>query len=321
MYCIWNGNNSIKNYNKYEKKMENASLELKKTAVTTDTLTSFKSLDELEAFGNRIATSGFTPLKEGKDVVAAILYGRELGLPEMTSVNNIYPINGKGTLSVHLLNALLQKNGIVVEVIKNYEPCMNFAFKGEDGKAAIYKGGVLGKRLQDGSIPEGYAPLILREGFADETPKDFEVKGTSITNYKTVLRFTRMLKQLNGTYKETIIESSFSLAEAQVAELYPQKNNWKNYPKQMTLNRALAFGARLIAADITMGMYETSELADAVNLPYTVIQNGEKVQILDPVAKVKVEQPIQYTEAEEVKEEGTSTETVKIETNPSQKNN
>jgi len=301
--------------------MENASLKIKEQAVTTDSLTSFKNLDELEAFGDRIAKSGFTPLKEGKDVVAAILYGRELGLPEMTSVNNIYPINGKGTLSVHLLNALLQKNGIVVEVLKNYEPCMPFAFKGEDGKAAIYKNGVLGKRNSDNSIPEGFAPLILREGFADETPKDYEVKGTSITNYKTVLKFTRMLKQLNGTYKETIIESSFSLAEAKVAELYPKKDNWKNYPKQMTLNRALAFGARLIAADITMGMYETSELADATGVYYTVVQNGEKVEITKPVENiVKKESTVQYTEAEEVKEEGTNSETVKIE-NPSQTTN
>jgi hypothetical protein len=130
-----------------------------------------------------------------------------------------------------------------------------------------------------------------------------------------------MLKQLNGTYKETIIESSFSLAEAKVAELYPKKDNWKNYPKQMTLNRALAFGARLIAADITMGMYETSELADATGVYYTVVQNGEKVEITKPVENiVKKESTVQYTEAEEVKEEGTNSETVKIE-NPSQTTN
>lgn len=291
--------------------MENASLKIKEGVVTTDTLTNFKNLDELEAFGNRVAASGFTPLTEGKAVVAAILYGRELGLPEMTSVNNIYPINGKGTLSVHLLNALLQKNGIVVEVIRNYEPCMNFAFKGEDGKAAIYKSGILTKRNPDGSIPEGCSPLILREGFADETPKDHEVKGTSITNYRTILRFTRMLKQMNGTYKESVIESSFSLLEAQQAELFPQKSNWKNYTKQMTLNRALAFGARLIAADITMGMYETSELADTVDIPYKMVQNGDKVEIIQTKEQVKESKEVQYTEAEEVKEEGTSAETDK----------
>lgn len=258
----------------------------------TDTLTAFANLDELQTFGERIAKSGLTPLKEGKDIVAAVLYGREIGLSPMVSVNNIYPINGKGTLSVHIINALLQRSGVVVEVIRNYEPCVPIALKGEDGKAIIFD--TNGKEIQrdeKGQIPKDDKgnplgkPFILREGFVDETLKDHEVRSNQIINYKTVLRFTRQLKQPFGPPRDQIIESSYSIAEARQAGL-ADKDNWKNYAKQMTLNRALAFGGRLIAADILMGMYETSELADATNTPYKVVDadNG-KIEIQIPIKK------------------------------------
>lgn len=263
---------------KKETKME-LSKNTKELAATNDTLTAFRSLDEIQTFGDRIAKSGLTPLKEGKDIVAAILFGRELGLQPMVSVNNIYPINGKGTLSVHIINALLQKNGVVVEKIRDYEPCMPFALKGENGKAALFNiNGAEVERNSDGSIPLGASPLVLREGFADERPKDHEVRGTKIVNYKTVLRFTRNLKQPDGSYREQIIESSYSTIEAAQAGL-SSKDNWMKYPRQMVLNRALAFGGRLIGSDILLGMLETSEMADANNLPYKLVDN-EHVKIL-----------------------------------------
>ena len=253
-------------------------------AVSNDTLLAFKNLEEIQAFGDKIAKSGLTPLKEGKDVMAAILFGRELGLQPMVSVNNIYPINGKGTLSVHIINALLQKNGIVVEVIRNYEPCVPFALKAEEGgKAALFdSNGKEVARNADGTAPAGSSPIVLREGFVDEVPKDHEVRGTKITNYKTVLKFTRQLKQPYGPPKDQIIESSYSISEAAQAGL-TGKDNWKNYPKAMTLNRALAFGGRLIGSDIMMGMSETTELADAYNIPYKVVdaENG-KVEFTQP---------------------------------------
>lgn len=259
-------------------------METKKTtelAATNDTITSFKNLDEIQAFGDRIAKSEISPLKEGKDVVAAVLLGRELGLPPMVSINNIYPINGKGTLSVHIINALLQRNGVVVEIVRNFEPCVNFALKADGSdKAVLFDGsGNLIAREKDGSVPkdaEGNLlgmPMILREGFVDEHPKENEVKSTRITNTRTIVRFTRQILQKNGSYVPMIIESSYSLAEAQMADLYgnPKKENWNKYPKQMLLNRALAFGGRLIGADILLGMYETSEMADANHIPYKVV--------------------------------------------------
>lgn len=289
----------------------------KELATTTDTVLDFKSIEEIQAWGDKIAKSQLTPLKEGKDVVVAVLFGRELGMPPMVSVNNIYPINGKGTLSVHMINALLQKHGVVIENIRQYEPCIMFALKGEDGKAAIFDAkGNVAKRDDKGNIPEGCSPMILREGFADETPKEHEVRGTKIVNYKTIIRLTRKLKQPDGTFKEMSVDSSYSLAEATSADFYPKKDNWKNFPKQMCHARALAFGGRMIAADLTLGMYETSEIADTVKgMQYDMKEDGH-IEILNNDVKEPINTSSIQT-VEEVKEESLAT-VIEIK-NPSKK--
>lgn len=258
----------------------------KELVTTTNQIETLKSYDDILAWGEKIVKSQLTPLKEAKDVVVAVLFGRELGMSPMISVNNIYPINGKATLSVHLINGLLIKHGVVIENIRQYEPCIAFAMKGEDDKAVLQdENGKVIKRNGEGNIPDGVKayPVILREGFADEPAGEFEIRGNKITNYKTVIKLTRTLRQPDGSYRETSVISSYSINEASIAEL-TGKDNWKKYPKQMCHARALAFGARMIADDLMNGMYETSELADASNINYNMTEEG-KVTIIKEEAK------------------------------------
>ncbi len=246
--------------------MEDKQIEKKSsTAVTTFGGVQVGSLKEAEAWGEEMIKRGFTSLKSGGAVVAAVMMGRELGLDDMMSITNIYPINGRATLGIHLINSLLLKAGIVTEIIRDFEPCVAFAMKGEDGK--VYKG-------EDGQS----SPIVLRIGFADEIPKEHEVKGKTIVDFKTVVKMTRNVKQADGTYKPMTVIASFSQSEAIQAKL-AEKDNWRNYMKQMCLNRACSFAGRLIGADILLGMYETSEMLDTTNIPYT-IQDG-KVTIID----------------------------------------
>lgn len=231
------------------------------TAVTNLGGLQFKSFSEMKAWGDEIAQSGLTPLKSGAQVVAAVMMGKELGLEPMISVNNIIPINGKATLSIHLINSLLLKAGIVTEILRDYEPCVAFALKGEDGKA--YK--------------EGGVPVVLRVDFADMEAKDNEVKGKGIVDYKTIVRMTRVLKQPDGTFKPMSITASFSYSNALAADLAgnSKKENWVKYISRMCLHRATAFAGRMIGADITLGMYETSEMLDTTTIPYTMDQEGK----------------------------------------------
>lgn len=254
---------------------ENLTKESSNTAVATLGGFQFKSFNELKSWGAEIVKSGLTPLKTGEAVVAAVMMGKELGLEPMISVNNIIPINGKATLGIHLINSLLLKAGIVTEIVRNYEPCVGFAMKGDDGKAML----------------DGGKPVILRIGFADEEAKDHEVKGKNIVDYKTIVKMTRILKQEDGKFAPMSVTASFSYQESLTADL-AKKDNWSKYPKQMCLQRATAFAGRLIGADILLGMYETSELCDAHNIPYVVQEEG-KVTIIEPVKESKSDDTVQ----------------------------
>lgn len=236
-------------------------------AVTTIGDLQFKSFSEMKSWGEEVVKSGMTPLKTGGAVVAAVMMGKELGLEPMVSVNNIIPINGKATLGIHLINSLLLRAGILTEVVRDYEPCVAFGMKGDDGKAYIDNG----------------KPVILRIGFADEEPKSHEVKGKTIVDYRTTVKMTRSLKQVDGTYKTMIVTESFSYNDAIAADLV-NKDNWKKYMKKMCMQRATAFAGRMIASDILLGMYETSEMADASHVPYVMTEEG-KITIIETDVK------------------------------------
>lgn len=278
--------------------MEQKTNETSKTAVTKLGGLEFKSFSEMKAWGDEIVKSGLTPLKSGGAVVAAVMMGKELGLEPMISVNNIIPINGKATLGIHLINALLLQAGVVTEVIRDYEPCVAFAMKGDDGKS--YKG-------EKGD----QAPTVLRVGFADEEARTHEVKGKGIVDYTTVVKMTRSIKQADGTYKAMSVTSSFSYNDSVKAGLH-EKDNWAKYMKQMCLHRATAFAGRLIAADITLGMYEVSEMLDAQQIPYVIDSEGKVDIINNDVEKPKsnevFEEAVVVAEVEDNSNNNTTTE-------------
>lgn len=282
-----------------------------KTVATIKDLVTFKTLDELRAYGDEMAKTKFTPLKTGAEIVAAVLTGQELGLKPMFSANNIYPIEGKATLGIHAINKLLLEAGIFAEVIREYEPCVNFVMKGSDDLAVLVDSNNKEvTRGADKKAPDGSGPVIIREGFADEEPKSSEIKGKLIVNYKTVIKFTRKLKQADGTFKEVIAFGSYSYKEASSVIInasgkrLTEKSNWINFPSQMCYARALAFGARRIGDDILGGLPETGEYADVKNIEYTIKEEGTvsiiKNEEEKPVNSSNVEEA---TEVNEVKEE------------------
>lgn len=279
-----------------------------KVAVTAKSMIAFANLQDMKTFGDEIVRTGLTPLKTGGAVVAAILFGQELGLTPMVSVNNIYPIGGKATLGVHLINSLLTKAGITMEIIRDYDPCVDFVMKAEDGKAVCLDKdtGAEMKRGEDGKSPKGSVPVFLRQGFADEPAKDHEVKGKRVTNFKTVLKFTRLVRRLDGGFVETSVVSSFSFQEANVAGLLSNPA-WQKYPKTMTMNRAISIGGRLIADDILMGFPETTEYADVHKMNYTV-EDG-KFTILDNSKKDETLNTSELEPATEISEENADTST------------
>lgn len=224
----------------------------------------FNNLDELRKFGEEIIKSGLVPQKNGGEAIATILYGQELGLDAMVSLNNIVSINGRCTLGIHLISALLQKAGVVVELVKDYEPCAAFVLKGEDGNPKL------------SNPADSKSVTLLRVDYFDAELKDYECRSKSVVDYKTTVKMTRNLKQPDGKYEKSTITRSFSRNDAIIAGLIDENkplSAWNKYSKVQCYNRAVAICGRAIAADILLGTYETSEVADVAGISYTVEEN------------------------------------------------
>lgn len=228
---------------------------------------SAKSLDDLNVgqlrdYAKVLVESELVPLKRPEDVIVAVLTGRSMGLTATASLNNIYPINGRGTLGVHLIKALLLTGGVKYETIHDYVPMYGFAMKDGEGKV-------------DTTVP----PLIdfFRE------PKEYEARSKSIKDYGSLIKFTRKLRLSDGSWTEMTEYGKFTWGEAKLAGLTDKKGDmWKKYPRQMVTSRAFTYGARLIAPDLLMGLYETSEMLDVKDIQYTIEEDD-----VTPVSDIK----------------------------------
>jgi len=89
---------------------------------------SLNTIQEITEFATLVfRTPGFFPpsFRSAESVVATIIQGKELGLPAMVSLQNIYFISGKPCLGLWAIAGLLRNKGIVSKVIKDAEPVLN----------------------------------------------------------------------------------------------------------------------------------------------------------------------------------------------------
>jgi len=78
------------------------------------------TLEKMRYFAREVIKSGVSSFKKEADVIVVLIRGSELGLPYGVSVNNIFAINGKTGVSVHLQKALLQKAGVYFELVEDF---------------------------------------------------------------------------------------------------------------------------------------------------------------------------------------------------------
>ncbi len=194
----------------------------------------FGNLNEALIFCKQIAQSSLSPLKSAEDVLSAMLTGKELGFGPMASIANIYPIKGKASAGIHVITALLLRAGVTTTILEDYTPL--YQYKDESN---VYQHDEAQKRDDFKSLSRSPAPV----------------------DYRTTVCLERQIKQPDGTYKTMKISSSFSMKDAEAAE-FTTKDNWQHHPKAMLRARAISIGGRIIADDVLLGLYETSELTD-----------------------------------------------------------
>jgi len=122
------------------------------------------------------------------------------------------------------------------------------------------------------------AARLRERGFKYRILKDYAneqigtKEGKPVYTRVTTLIFTEYFKVGNNIEKlET--EFSFNWREATLEGL-TIKDNWVRMPRQMLLNRTLVRGARFVCPESTLGLYETSELADTFDVNYTLDEEG-----------------------------------------------
>lgn len=234
-----------------------------------DVFLAVRALDSMNILASTLVKSGLCPFKKPEDVILAIITGKQFNLPYMASVNNIYVVNGKPTLSAHLHRALLLREGVHYEKVYDFEPMYQFFKTDKDG--AFVK--VPHPTDQNKTIAVPVAVGTRHDNILNAAFFGNEVD--RITRYK----FTRKLKQKDGSYKELVIISEFKMSDAAKADLL-KKDNWNNYPARMCDARAFTSGAREIGSDITLGILSLSEMADTTTIQYSISPTLEETVIV-----------------------------------------
>jgi len=88
-------------------------------AVQVNSLSSFSNMEEMLSFSKVLVDSKLVPFQEPEQVATIVLQGKELGLNPVTSIFNIYYIEGKPSLSVHVIAGLLRRDGISFKTIED----------------------------------------------------------------------------------------------------------------------------------------------------------------------------------------------------------
>ncbi len=241
-------------------------VKLSQTELETLDYTDFSTPARMYALGKTLAKSSMVPLNSADDVVVALMTGKELGLPFITSVSQIYPINGRPTLGVHLQKALCLTNGVIFEKIEDAVDIFTFAKADDSGKAVLVE-----SVNSKGEVIK--VPVILSEGtLQEQPPKSVKMKVDNRTTYL----FTREIKMPSGKYKEVTAKGSFSLREAREAGLF-DKDVWQKYWRRMLDARAFTNGTGEIADDIINGLKAPNE----VDSNFYINDEGKEVPYIE----------------------------------------
>ena len=200
----------------------------------------FKNVNEMMDFAAVMIKSKLVPvsLKQPEQVVAIVTQGKELGFGPATALNNLHNVEGRVTLSVHAISALVRSKGIKYKLIED----------------AFYV-------RADGTAD----PVKIME--MDETTKQMVPK-YKYTDMRTTIRFYE-------PFGNSLLENDFSFYWSEAASQgLTDKSNWKKMPKIMLRTRCLALGARFAAPEALMGHYETTEWADVKGIDVDVTDDG-----------------------------------------------
>lgn len=105
-------------------------------------------------------------------------------------------------------------------------------------------------------VIEDFSPVVNKEG--------------KITNHKTTVEITRKYDKLGVTKVHTFSKTWNELILTGLTE----RDNYQKRPKTMLRIRTITDALRLYAASYFLGLYETTEMADVVDMDYVTDEEG-----------------------------------------------
>jgi hypothetical protein len=187
-----------------------------------------ESWDERTIIAEKMLEGNMIPstFSSPESVISVIEMGTELGMGPWASLNNIITIQGKVTLTLNAMLSIARSKGVLINVIKDYELTETTV------------------RTKDG-------------------PKKVHDRATTVVITRGEDVYSPSGKLLDSRVSEYTYTKYWQ--EAVKAEL-TTKDNWKRMPRQMLRARTITEALRLYAADIILGMYESTEIGDANNV-------------------------------------------------------
>ena len=225
---------------------------------------------------NKLAPSN---IKNPAQIVQIITVGRDLGMSELQSLNSIDIIQGQVAIKSKVIPGILSRNGVSVQLIKDYEPVMVTQDKipimedvkkgdkivkvpklDEEGKVLYYK-------EEDGS----YKTRTYQKTFkiTERSKPAFE--------YVTTVRIKRYYPQLKEVISNDV---DFYWSDA-VKAGWTSKDNWSRMPKYMMTARCITRAARIAASDLIGGLYSDYETAEFTNTNMRVDDQTGTIEILN----------------------------------------
>lgn len=248
-------------------------------AYLTKSYEALSTFQEMKEFAEELVAmeSKLVPFKKAGDVLIVLQAARDFKIPLSFALANIHPIQGKASAGIHLMAAQILNAGITYKVIEDFQPV--YQFKGQ--------GGIMVTQDEYFNNPERFNLIGPKTPTKDYHPDKINVIRTSnIIDYRTVIEFTRQVKQPDGSFKEMVIYGKFSRSDAVKAGLYESKpDTWGRYERPMVYARAFADGSHKIGDDVLLGMTEVSMLCDVYDIPYRTDDQGN---IVPNLSKAKI---------------------------------
>ena len=254
-----------------------------------------KQLVAAENFITKVMRSEKGGIKSVNDGLAVLMRAQDLGLPFSTCLEHIHVINGKTSVDVHIIKALLLKAACTWEVSKDYQALYEYT----DGFNAYNDGNLPEYAVRCNSKDDAEAkikaagenddkvylyPVRFYKGFDGNIYKDYQLNSAANkfaivrnqaeaksattagkvpvvrcaavpVDYVTEYKFTRTMP--DG--KVMTAYGRFSRNEAAAAGLF-DKDTYAKYARILIGHRAFTYGAREIGSDVLFGVMETTEL-------------------------------------------------------------